>query len=256
MTLTADAPLTTVCYDELTGDYAILANGECIGYAPTQREGQRRASAHVCAALDHPHTIAPAPEAATDAIDISEPHHVAAGVACWLEQADGGWHAYLSTPCVQRQYLSSRYMPANRLDLVAHARHCADDAVAERHAPTPPTAPAGNGGKPPTTPPVAVDAPADEPRQPAYMDIAVHIPALRQMLAATDARWLNALNTAFNELAAATWTFAGEALTIASRTNPRVRYRVSAHGCQCTAYAKGIPCWHRAAFRLVCRAAA
>lgn len=239
MTLTADAPTTThVRYDSISGDYAIFANDECIGYAPTQREGQRRASAHVCAALDHPHTIAPAPEAATDAIDISEPHHVAAGVGCWLEQADGGWHAYLSTPCVQRQYLSSRYMPANRLDLAAHARHCADDAVAERRAPTPPT------------------APADEPRHPAYMAIAAHIPALRQMLAATDARWLNALNTAFNELAAATWTFAGEALTIASRTNPRVRYRVSAHGCQCTAYAKGIPCWHRAAFRLVCRAAA
>ena len=80
--------------------------------------------------------------------------------------------------------------------------------------------------------------------------------ALRQarIEAAEHAAWITAINKAALELEAASWAFDGEALRIASRTGTG-RYTATAHTCECKAYAKGIPCWHRAAARLLVKAA-
>ncbi len=74
----------------------------------------------------------------------------------------------------------------------------------------------------------------------------------------THRRWLNALNKAADYLEAApigAWQFDGETLRIASRTTTGQRYTVTARGCECKAAEDGIPCWHRAAHRLLCKAA-
>ena len=67
-------------------------------------------------------------------------------------------------------------------------------------------------------------------------------------------RWLNALNRAALNLEACPWQFDGETLIIASATSS-TRYTVTAAGCACKAAAKGHPCWHRASWRLLCKAA-
>ena len=68
-------------------------------------------------------------------------------------------------------------------------------------------------------------------------------------------RWLNALNRAALNLEACPWQFDGETLVITSATDTGARYTVDVHGCQCRAAAKGNPCWHRAAHRLLVKAA-
>ena len=67
-------------------------------------------------------------------------------------------------------------------------------------------------------------------------------------------RWLNALNRAALNLEACPWQFDGETLVISSATSS-TRYTVDACGCGCRAAAKGNPCWHRAARRLLVKAA-
>lgn len=71
---------------------------------------------------------------------------------------------------------------------------------------------------------------------------------------ADDRRWLNAINRAYQELETNQWLFTGRVLVVASRTSTK-RYHVTASACQCQAAAKGQPCWHRAAHRLLSRAA-
>ena len=66
-------------------------------------------------------------------------------------------------------------------------------------------------------------------------------------------RWLNALNRAALNLEACPWQFDGETLVISSATSS-TRYTVTAAGCACKAAAKGHPCWHRASWRLLCKA--
>ncbi len=68
-------------------------------------------------------------------------------------------------------------------------------------------------------------------------------------------RWLNALNRAALNLEACPWQFDGETLVIHSATDTSTRYTVDAQGCQCRAAQKGNPCWHRAAHRLLVKAA-
>lgn len=71
---------------------------------------------------------------------------------------------------------------------------------------------------------------------------------------ASDTRWLNAINRAYAELELNQWLFTGRVLVVASRTSTK-RYHVTATTCECQAAAKGRPCWHRAAHRLLSRAA-
>lgn len=70
---------------------------------------------------------------------------------------------------------------------------------------------------------------------------------------ANDTRWLNAINKAYQELETNQWVFNGRVLVVASRTSAK-KYRVTANDCQCQAHAKGRPCWHRAAHRILTRA--
>ena len=84
--------------------------------------------------------------------------------------------------------------------------------------------------------------------------------AIAQVVAAArtkaiDTRWLNALNKAYAELLLDRWQWNGTALMVASRTSSR-RYNATERTCECTAYAKGSPCWHRAAARIVATAVA
>jgi hypothetical protein len=67
--------------------------------------------------------------------------------------------------------------------------------------------------------------------------------------------WLNALNKAALYLAAEQWQFDGDTLIIDSATTNGVRYAVTSHCCPCKAHAAGRPCWHRAACRLLVKAA-
>jgi hypothetical protein len=80
--------------------------------------------------------------------------------------------------------------------------------------------------------------------------------ALRQarIEAAEHKAWINAINRAALNLEAVAWAFDGEVLRIASATST-ARYTVDAHGCECKAAPDGRPCWHRAARRLLCKAA-
>jgi len=68
-------------------------------------------------------------------------------------------------------------------------------------------------------------------------------------------RWLNAVNRAAVELLVSHWQFDGEMLSIESASAPGTRYHVDAHGCDCPAAHAGKPCKHRAAWRLLCKAA-
>ena len=83
--------------------------------------------------------------------------------------------------------------------------------------------------------------------------------ALRQMrlIYGNNSRELNALNKAALNLEACLWTWTGEALVIESATQTGlVRYHVQHDACDCQAAAHGKACWHRAAYRLLKKAAA
>lgn len=83
--------------------------------------------------------------------------------------------------------------------------------------------------------------------------------ALALQAARTEARdhqlWINAINKAALNLEACGWAFDGDVLQIASATTPAVRYTVDHTGCECKAGQAGRPCWHRAAWRLLRKAA-
>ncbi len=72
--------------------------------------------------------------------------------------------------------------------------------------------------------------------------------------AAEHQQWITAINKAAVNLEACPWWFDGTVLCIASTTGAR-RYTVDAHGCECPSGQHGRPCWHRAAHRLLCKAA-
>src|SRR5688572_7258245 len=72
--------------------------------------------------------------------------------------------------------------------------------------------------------------------------------------AAQHTAWINAINRAALNLEACTWAFDGEILRIASASGCG-RYTVTVAGCECKAAQKGQPCWHRAAWRLLRKAA-
>ncbi len=67
--------------------------------------------------------------------------------------------------------------------------------------------------------------------------------------------WITAINRAALNLEACPWAFDGETLRIASATTRGTRYTVSPEGCECKAAQDGRPCWHRAAWRLLRKAA-
>ena len=72
--------------------------------------------------------------------------------------------------------------------------------------------------------------------------------------AAEHRAWINAINRAALNLEACPWAFDGEVLRIAS-TSSSTRYTISVDGCECKAGLAGKPCWHRAAWRLLRKAA-
>lgn len=83
---------------------------------------------------------------------------------------------------------------------------------------------------------------------------AVLVEARRKV--ADNRRWATALAKAATELEASAWYFTGAGvLVIASRTTPGKKYHVTDQGCECLAAQKGTPCWHKAAARLLTRAA-
>jgi len=67
--------------------------------------------------------------------------------------------------------------------------------------------------------------------------------------------WITAINRAALNLEACPWAFDGETLRIASATIRGTHYTVSPEGCECKAAQDGCPCWHRAAWRLLRKAA-
>ena len=71
---------------------------------------------------------------------------------------------------------------------------------------------------------------------------------------ATDKRWLNAVNRAALNLEACQWQFDGHTLVIKSASED-LHYTVTPDGCECKAFLAGRPCWHRAARRLLLKAA-
>ena len=73
--------------------------------------------------------------------------------------------------------------------------------------------------------------------------------------AAEHQAWLNAINKAALYLAGDQWAFDGDILVIHSATTKGARYTVTADGCPCKAGQAGRPCWHRAARRLLIKAA-
>ena len=79
--------------------------------------------------------------------------------------------------------------------------------------------------------------------------------AQARKVCANNRPWLNAVNRAALNLEACPWQFDGDTLRIASATEGGTFHRVDAHGCDCRAFQKGQPCWHRAAWRLLCKAA-
>lgn len=70
-----------------------------------------------------------------------------------------------------------------------------------------------------------------------------------------DQHWQNALDKAWDALQRRKWQWDGETLLIASATNTRHRYYVTAAGCQCKAAAFDSICSHMAA-RHICATAA
>ena len=79
--------------------------------------------------------------------------------------------------------------------------------------------------------------------------------ALARVECADSRRWLNAVNRAAVELLVSHWQFDGETLRIESATVPGTRYTVDEHGCNCSAAKADKPCKHRAAWRLLLKAA-
>ncbi len=74
--------------------------------------------------------------------------------------------------------------------------------------------------------------------------------------AAEHRAWINAINRAALNLEACPWAFDGDTLRIASATSKGTRYTVNALGfCECKAAQESRPCWHRAAWRLLRKAA-
>ena len=74
--------------------------------------------------------------------------------------------------------------------------------------------------------------------------------------AAEHRAWINAINRAALNLEACSWAFDGDTLRIASATSKGTRYTVNALGfCECKAAKDSRPCWHRAARRLLIKAA-
>ncbi len=72
--------------------------------------------------------------------------------------------------------------------------------------------------------------------------------------AAEHRAWINAINRAALNLEACPWAFDGDVLRIASASSG-ARYTVGVEGCECKAGVAGRPCWHRAAWRLLRKAA-
>jgi len=79
--------------------------------------------------------------------------------------------------------------------------------------------------------------------------------ALARAECAHDRAWLNAINRAALNLEACPWQFDGAVLIIMSATEPDRRYTVQKGSCDCKAFEAGRPCWHRAARRLLIKAA-
>ena len=79
--------------------------------------------------------------------------------------------------------------------------------------------------------------------------------AAARVEAAEHNAWINAINKAALNLEASPWAFDGEILRIASASHPANRYTVTPEGCECKAGQAGRPCWHRAAWRLLRKAA-
>jgi hypothetical protein len=66
-----------------------------------------------------------------------------------------------------------------------------------------------------------------------------------------DAKWHNAVTSAFDHLLPLdSLDYANGVLQVQSATSATV-YAASPTSCQCTAFKRGNPCWHRAAARLV-----
>jgi len=72
---------------------------------------------------------------------------------------------------------------------------------------------------------------------------------------AASRRWLNAVNRAALNLEAVRWQFDGDTLRVESATNSGDFYTVTVEVCPCNAGKAGKPCWHKAAWRLLCKAA-
>ena len=72
--------------------------------------------------------------------------------------------------------------------------------------------------------------------------------------AAEHRAWINAINRAALNLEACAWAFDGDVLRIASASTT-TRYTVTPDGCECKAAQAGLPCWHRAGWRLLRKAA-
>lgn len=81
--------------------------------------------------------------------------------------------------------------------------------------------------------------------------------AIRQarIQAAEHRAWINAINKAAINLEVCRWAFDGDNLRIQSATTSNTYYTVTVHECPCKAGQAGRPCWHRAAVRLLIKAA-
>ena len=79
--------------------------------------------------------------------------------------------------------------------------------------------------------------------------------ALARQECQAEKAWLNAVNRAALNLEACQWQFDGHTLIVKSATEQHVHYTVTSDGCECKAFEAGRPCWHRAARRLLIKAA-
>ncbi len=78
--------------------------------------------------------------------------------------------------------------------------------------------------------------------------------AIARRECAEEKRWLNAVNRAALNLEACMWQFDGDIFIVKSATE-QIHYTVTKDGCECKAFQKGLACWHRAARRLLIKAA-
>lgn len=72
-----------------------------------------------------------------ETIPLTTASHTAAGVAVWIERDQLGWHAYMTTPQIENQYISSRFYETSLDDLKTMAVECADQAVLDLTPKTP-----------------------------------------------------------------------------------------------------------------------